>query len=60
MHFYCFQLDFECSLFKKSHKVMVDKATDIVLRRSARSGKHHDFLSALKSLITQSTGHGYK
>jgi len=48
MHFYCFQLDFECSLFKKSHKVMVDKGTDEILREFARSDKHHDFLSAVK------------
>jgi len=27
---------------------MVDKGTDVVLRGLARSGKHHDFLSAVK------------
>jgi len=34
-------------LFKKSHKVMIDKGTE-VLYESAKSGKHHSFLSAVK------------
>jgi len=32
MHFYCFQPGFECSPFKKSHKVTMDKGTDAVPR----------------------------
>jgi len=48
MHFYCFQLGFECSLFKKIHKVMIDKGTDEVLRGFVRSDKHHDIPSAVK------------
>jgi len=47
MHFYCFQLDFTCSLFeRKSYNN--GRGTDMVLRRSARSGEHPDFLSAMK------------
>jgi len=32
----------------ESRTIMVDKGTDMVLRRSARSGEHLDFLSAMK------------
>jgi len=34
---------------RESRTLMVDKGTDIVLRRSARSGEHPDFLSAMKN-----------
>jgi len=48
MHFYCFHLNFAYALSKESRNLMVDKGTDMVLRRSAGSGEHPAFLCAVK------------
>jgi len=37
-----------------SRKIMVDKGTDMVLRRSARFGEHPAFLRAVKYRVTGS------
>jgi len=33
---------------RQSRTIIVDEGTDMVMRRSARSGEHPDFLSAMK------------